>query len=372
MKNEATTDLQYIDDILIVDDDTGNLKLLNDLLKAKGFNIRTVPSGGLALQAAEKKKPDLILLDIMMPEMDGYEVFRQLKNSAHLQDVPVIFISALNDTKNIVRAINEGGVDYITKPFQPEEVLARVNIHLQLRRQSIELHELNASKDKFFSIIAHDLRSPFNSIIGFSEILLENAQVRNYEVYEEYTQIILNSARRAMDLLSNLMEWSRSQTGRINFNPESFEMAHVIEEIELLFTEVAKQKSIQIVREIPESVPVFADKDMISTILRNLVSNAIKFTYFGGKITISVQDKPKEVIVSISDSGVGMKKETIDGLFHIEHSTSTKGTNNEKGTGLGLILCKEFVEKHNGEIRLESEVGKGSVFSFTIPKMPLN
>jgi signal transduction histidine kinase len=371
MKNNSIPVLN-IPNILLVDDEPDNLNILGEILILEGYKVRQVSSGEQAIKVTEKEKPDLILLDIIMPDMDGYEVCHRFKQDPDLKNIPIIFISALNDTHNIIKALSAGGVDYIDKPFQAEEVLARVKIHLQLRMQSIELRELNASKDKFFSIIAHDLRSPFNSIIGFSEILLENAQVRNYDVYEEYTQIILNSARRAMDLLSNLMEWSRSQTGRINFNPESFEMANFIEEIGLLFTEVAKQKSIQIVREINESVPVYADKDMISTILRNLVSNAIKFTYFGGKITISVQDNPEELIVSISDSGVGMKKEKIDGLFHIEHNTSTKGTNNEKGTGLGLILCKEFVEKHEGRIWVESELGKGSVFSFTIPKMSLN
>ncbi len=365
--------------ILLIDDLPDNLKLLGEMLQTEGYNIRLVTTGAQALKVAEQDKPDLILLDILMPKMDGYEVFRQLKENAELKDIPVIFISALNDTENIVKALQSGGMDYITKPFQSEEVLARVRTHLQLRQQSRELQEqskqlreLNASKDKFFSIIAHDLRSPFNSIIGFSEILLENAVKKNYDVMEEYSEIILMSSRRAMDLLSNLMEWTRSQTGRMDFNPGKVELVQLITGIGQLFHGIAEQKSIGIILEIPESVTIYADQDMLSTVLRNLISNAIKFTYFGGKITVSVQENPEEITVSIRDSGVGMKKEKLEKLFRIDSDSSTLGTNKEKGTGLGLILCKEFIEKHNGKIWVESEFGKGSVFRFTIPKQQLN
>jgi signal transduction histidine kinase len=374
MDNENRTD-QYIPNILIVDDVPDNLKVLSGILKDNGYKIRPVLNGQLALEVAENEKPDLILLDIMMPEMDGYEVCRRLKENPKLKDIPVIFISALNETRDIVIAFKSGGVDYITKPFQADEVLARVNTHLQLRRQSTELQEqskklqeLIVTKDKFFSIIAHDLKSPFNSIIGFSEILMENAQVRNFDVIEDYSKIILKSAKRAMNLLANLMEWSRSQTGRMNFNPVSLEMVNLITEIELLFHGIADQKSIRLILDIPSSAPVYADKDMINTILRNLISNAIKFTAVGGEIIVSVQDKPEELTVSIRDSGVGMKKEMIDKIFRIDSNSSTLGTNNEEGTGLGLILCKEFVEKHGGKITVESEEGKGSEFSFTIPR----
>ncbi|MEI8112108.1 MAG: hybrid sensor histidine kinase/response regulator [Bacteroidia bacterium] len=365
--------------ILLIDDLPDNLKLLGEMLQTEGYNIRLVTTGAQALKVAEQDKPDLILLDILMPKMDGYEVFRQLKENAELKDIPVIFISALNDTENIVKALQSGGMDYITKPFQSEEVLARVRTHLQLHRQSKQLQEqskqlreLNASKDKFFSIIAHDLRSPFNSIIGFSEILLENAVKKNYDVMEEYSEIILMSSRRAMDLLSNLMEWTRSQTGRMDFNPGKVELVQLITGIGQLFHGIAEQKSIGIILEIPESVTIYADQDMLSTVLRNLISNAIKFTYFGGKITVSVQENPEEITVSIRDSGVGMKKEKLEKLFRIDSDSSTLGTNKEKGTGLGLILCKEFIEKHNGKIWVESEFGKGSVFRFTIPKQQLN
>lgn len=237
-----------------------------------------------------------------------------------------------------------------------------------LRESEAQLHELNATKDKFFSIIAHDLKSPFNAVIGFSDMLIEQVQNKNYDGIEEYAEIIRDSSKRAMDLLANLMEWSRSKTGRMEFNPEIIDIVELINEVTALLSHSAKQKSITISKETPDIVTVFADKAMTCTILRNLISNAIKFTQPEGQVVILVHPKISELIVSVQDSGVGITQENIDKLFRIEVNHSTLGTQNERGTGLGLILCKEFIEKHGGTIWVESEVGKGSKFCFTIPK----
>jgi len=236
-----------------------------------------------------------------------------------------------------------------------------------IKENEARLHELNATKDKFFSIIAHDLKSPFNSIIGFSNLLTDQIKENDLKGIEKYAGIIQNSSQRAMSLITNLLDWSRSQTGRIEFNPEDFEIISVLDELIELLNDSAEQKSITILKEFPHNALVFADKDMISTVLRNLLSNAVKFTKPGGTVTLSVVQSPDEVRVSVSDNGVGMEKNTVDKLFRIDESYSTPGTQNEKGTGLGLLLCKEFIEKHGGNIRVESELEKGSTFSFTIP-----
>jgi len=236
-----------------------------------------------------------------------------------------------------------------------------------LQENEARLSELNATKDKFFSIIAHDLRSPFNSILGFSNILAEQIKEKNYEGIESYANILQNSAQRALSLLMNLLEWSRSQKGLIKFSPEYVELGGLINEITELLYGSAAQKSISIVKEIPRNVHAFADIAMISTILRNLIMNAIKFTNPGGQIVILAEQKPDKIFISVSDNGVGIKKEAIGKLFRIDASSSTKGTNNETGSGLGLILCKEFVEKHEGKIWVKSEFGKGTQFCFTIP-----
>jgi len=261
------------------------------------------------------------------------------------------------------------------------DITKRKQAEKELKLKNEQLHRLNSEKDKFFSIIAHDLKSPFNSIMGFSELLVEQIREKDYNEIEKYAEIILQSSGRAMDLLMNLMIWSRSQTGRMEFNPEYFELVGFIREITMLFDDIAGQKSITIIKELPHNVPVFADQAMISTILRNLISNAIKFTRPGGHITISASDRQNELIVSVMDSGIGLSKDRIDKLFRLDESYSTPGTSNELGTGLGLILCKEFVEKHAGKIWVESEeenlpagltdnrAGKagGSTFHFTIP-----
>jgi len=249
-------------------------------------------------------------------------------------------------------------VQYITQRKRAEEAL---------KESEATLHELNATKDKFFSIIAHDLKSPFNSIAGFSGHLVEQVREKNYAGIEEYAGIIQTSSKHAMNLLSNLLEWSLSQTGRIVYNPEYIEMVELITEVTELSTDAARQKSITLSKELPLNVFVFADKNMISTIFRNLISNAIKFTNPGGKIVVSVEKKKDELLAAVRDSGIGIKQPSIEKLFRIDESYSTSGTQNEKGTGLGLILCKEFVEKHGGKIWAESEPGKGSVFYFTIP-----
>jgi signal transduction histidine kinase len=236
-----------------------------------------------------------------------------------------------------------------------------------LRENEIRLNELNASKDKFFSIISHDLKSPFNSILGFSELLVEKIQNKDLEAIEEYALIIQKASTRAMDLLLNLLVWSRSQTGKMEFKPENIEIGSLINAATDLLTDTAKQKSITISNEGQQNVIVFADKAMISTILRNLISNAIKFTFPGGKVVISAEQKKNEIEITVIDNGIGIKKEVIRKLFHIDESYSTTGTQNEMGTGLGLLLCKEFIEKHGGKIGVESEEGKGSTFCFTIP-----
>ncbi len=247
------------------------------------------------------------------------------------------------------------------------DITKRKIIEEQLRESEIKLKELNASKDKFFSIIGHDLKSPFNAIVGFSNLLVEQIKRKDIEGIDEYANIILKSSNKAMDLLTNLMEWARMQTGRIVCKPEYFDMVNCINKEALLLNFIAWQKSINIKNNLPHEMTVFADKDMISTVLRNLISNAIKFTMPGGEIVISALEKQNKIIFSVSDSGVGISKNSIEKLFQIDQSYSTPDTNKNTGTGLGLILCKEFVEKNKGKIWVESDEGKGSTFFFTLP-----
>jgi len=238
---------------------------------------------------------------------------------------------------------------------------------LQIKRQNEELKKINATKDKFFSIIAHDLRSPFGAIVGYSNILEKQVEKKNYSGIAKFAEIIQISSEKAMALLMNLTEWAQSQTGIMRFNPEPLNMVDLIYETVNLFYDIANQKLIEFEKILPPEAPVMADRAMVSTILRNLLSNAIKYTEPGGKITLSVTTETDELIVFVADSGVGIPKNRMDKIFRIDESYSTSGTMNEKGTGLGLILCKEFIDKHNGKIWVESEEAKGSVFYFSLP-----
>jgi PAS domain S-box-containing protein len=236
-----------------------------------------------------------------------------------------------------------------------------------LFEQKEELQKLNSEKDKFFSIIAHDLINPFNSIINFSNLLEGHVKNKENEEIEEISKIIHRSSNRMMNLLVNLMEWSQSKTGRMEFVPTHFEMEDLINDAILLFDETAKQKNISILKSIKLSKPILADRNMLFTVVRNLISNAIKYSNIYGIINITVEENKGVLDVSVSDNGVGMEYERIQKLFQLNEIYSTLGTEREKGTGLGLILCKEFIEKHNGKIWVESTINKGSVINFSIP-----
>lgn len=358
----------YIPNILIVDDIPDNLRVLGGILKAEGYKIRPVLNGKLALQVAEKEKPDLILLDIMMPGLDGYEVCRRLKENSGLKDIPVIFISALSDTNDLVKAFESGGVDYITKPFQAAEVSIRVATHLKICRQNADLRELNATKDKFFSIIAHDLRGPIGNMLSISEMISERGQVDEDTLFM-FLKLQKELSKDTIQLLENLLIWARSNTNRIDFEPVSMDLNLLIKESIEGANVQAMNKNISISDTTNTKFEVIADENMIRLVLRNLISNAIKFTPQGGQISISVNSgSDRSTIISVKDSGIGIPPDMLEKLFSIDSSNKRYGTDGESSSGLGLVLCKEFAEKHRGNISVESEEGKGSEFSFSIPE----
>lgn len=230
-----------------------------------------------------------------------------------------------------------------------------------------KLSQLNATKDKYFSIIAHDLRNSFNVVLGFAELLLAKNKQLPEEKVKRYIQLIYASSKNGNYLLENLLQWSRTQTGHISFEPVSLNLFTMVEGTLKLFESDIQRKNIQVNIDIDTLLEVLADENMIQTVLRNLLSNAIKFTYEKGSIIFRAIEIGSLVEVSIEDSGVGIPVENQKQLFNIENHISTQGTAHEHGTGLGLILCREFIEKHNGKLWVESELGRGSKFKFTIP-----
>ncbi|AYB35229.1 tetratricopeptide repeat protein [Chryseolinea soli] len=239
--------------------------------------------------------------------------------------------------------------------------------HATVNEQNLKLQELNATKDKFFSIISHDLKGPLNSLTSFSGLLLHHTDSLSKEEIQMLAKDLDKSVKNLFALLENLLEWSRSQTGNIEFKPEVFDLNAVVEENRALLKAQAQQKKITLNNAGEGAWMVRAHKNSINTVVRNLISNAIKFTGEGGQITTRLRRQNGRVIIAIADNGVGMSPEVMKKLFRIEAKHSTKGTADEKGTGLGLILCREFVEKNGGQIWVESEEGRGSVFSFSVP-----
>ncbi len=248
-----------------------------------------------------------------------------------------------------------------------QDINERKEAEQALMEREKQLRHVNATKDKFFTILSHDLKNPLNGIIGFSKLVQSNLEKRNYQKAERFTKIISRTSEQTMALLSNLLDWSRTQRGKVAFEPEKIDMRDLIEEVAEFIDSTARQKNIFINTSQIENCFVYADRNMMQTIIRNLLTNAIKFTHPGGKVEVRAEKSANETIISVSDTGIGMTKETAENLFSITDTYSKKGTNNEKGTGLGLILCKEFVEKHKGKIWVQSQPGTGSTFYFSLP-----
>jgi PAS domain S-box-containing protein len=521
--------------ILIVDDNPTDIVLLETSLKKANFKVRIATDVHTALAGIKQVPPDLILLDIIMPDMDGFEVCQRLKADDATKEIPVIFMTALTDPLDEIRGLSAGAVDYVTKPITMETLLARIHTHLRLsnlqkeiqqhnlqRQQEIherqqtdkalaeernllrtlidnlpdfiyvkdsgscfllankatlasfgltmpeelvgktdfdlhpperaqqffederrildsgqplinreetvfdqsrnattwllstkiplrdsqgkitglvginrditkrkqaeaglleahnelqakneQLRELNASKDKFFSIISHDLRSPFTALLGYIEVLGKQVEHVSRTALKEYIAKLSVSAERLYALLENLLTWSRLQRGAMEYAPEQFDFKEIVDDMVELFTSNAEQKQIGLFSAVQETLVVYADYAMVNTIMRNLISNALKFTPTGGNITIAARYEAHDVEVAVSDTGNGMSPETIAKLFRVDVHPTTTGTAGETGTGLGLILCQDLVQKNGGKIWVESEVGKGTTFRFTLPMLPV-
>lgn len=385
--------------ILVVDDLPENLQILISILSAHDYEVRAFAEGAFALTSARENPPDVILLDVRMPDMDGYTLCTHLQADPRTREVPVIFISAYGEIEDKIKGFRAGGVDYITKPFQAEEVLARVQAHIRLRtmhkdlQQEIQrrsqaeealhllnqqlreanhrLQEANASKDAFFSILAHDLRNPFMVLLGLTEILNEELDRYTKDQLKETLQRLYASSKTVYALLTNLLEWSQLERGLLIPEPRTFSAADMILRNVSLFASQAQSKHIQMQHQISNEMAVYADFKMIDTVIRNLLSNALKFTDSGGVIEITAQTQADNVVeLTIADTGIGMSQEMLSKLFRIDQKTLRPGTAGEKGTGLGLILCKEFVEKNQGSLQVESVEGQGTIFRLTLPMCP--
>lgn len=374
MKNIALNPEDYT--ILAVDDITTNIMLLKAVLSRAKYKIITATGGVEALEKVATESPDLILLDIMMPDMDGYEVLRRLKADPAAQDIPVIFLTALHNPEDIVKGFKLGASDYVSKPFNHEELITRVAHHIYLaaaqRTITAQRDELQATveaRDKMYSVIAHDLRSPIGTLKMVFNMLLMS--LTKDEIGDENFEMLTmgnDITESTFMLLDNLLKWTKSQIGRMNTVFQEVDISEVVLFASKMSDMVAQVKNIRVEYDIPGPIRVRCDVDMVKTIMRNLMSNAIKYSQEGGSILITVHETPTHAAVSVRDYGIGISEEDLPKLLNPDVHFTTYGTKNEEGSGLGLQLCLDLTRRNGGELSVESKPGEGSTFTFTIAK----
>jgi two-component system sensor histidine kinase/response regulator len=360
--------------ILIVDDVVSNVLLLKILLTNEKFQVVTANCGNACIEQAKKEKPDLILLDVMMPDISGFDTAVILKKDPETQDIPIIFLTALNTPSDLVHGFQVGANDFLTKPFNKEELVMRVLQQISLvaakriiMKQNEELKRTISNRDKMYSVIAHDLRSPMASI---RMVLNLAVSVITPDMVGEEIYGLLDKANReteeAHELLDNLLKWTKSQTGRLNVVYQDMDLNEVVPGVVDVFVMIAEMKKVKLTF-LPNNdrFMVHADNDMIKTVIRNFISNAIKFSNEGSSIEVFITKQDNFAKVSIRDHGIGIAPDRIDGLFH--KGETTYGTGGEEGSGLGLQLCADFSRKNGGDVMVESTLGEGSTFSCLIP-----
>ena len=386
--------------ILLVEDNPGDVYLIQELLSTSGlqFSIERTSTLADAKKMAGSQDYDVVLLDLGLPDSYGLETLRKFKLTKI--KAPVVVLTGLDDEEIAVETVKEGAQDYLIKGnltgdnilrairygiermklyreiAVAKEALQKLNEDLdqkvktrtrELEIYAAELKELNATKDKFFGIIAHDLKNPLSSLIGASELLINYVNQLDKDNILNISMLLHGSAQQGYALLENLLEWSMTQTGKLEFSTQKMIMNEIIKDSISIFKTQATNKNVDLQCKINGILEAEIDKNLISSVLRNLLSNAIKFTPKNGKVVIHAHKVLDNVEISVKDSGIGIPEDIGNKIFRIDVKYTREGTEQEKGTGLGLLLCKEFIEKHGGKIWVESKLGEGSEFKFTIP-----
>jgi len=362
--------------ILIVDDVMSNVLLLKILLTKEGFKVDTASGGRECIEKTNAPEPpDLILLDVMMPDLNGFETAKILKADEKTKDIPIIFLTALNSSQDIVKGFQCGASDFLAKPFNKDELLIRVMHEISLvaakrliEQRNRELKNTIVGRDKMYSVIAHDLRSPMSSVKMVLNMILMTASPE--QLGPELMELLNQANQQCEDvfsLLDNLLKWTKSQTGRLNVVYQDFNTDDIIPGVVEIFKMVAQMKDITLVYDNSVRLDVRGDIDMVSTVVRNYLSNAIKFSNSGSTVELFVTQEGDYAKISVRDHGKGISEENQKKLFHSDTAYTTYGTANEEGSGLGLLLCQDFALKNGGKVELVSKEGEGSTFSVLIP-----
>ena len=362
-------------DILVVDDTPANLRVLSRLLTDNGYKVRPVPNGALAIEAVKAAPPDLIFLDIRMPDMDGYEVCERLKQDSASRNIPVIFISAMSEIEEKVKGFKSGCVDFITKPFQEGEVLIRLENHLTIRRQRqeiqtqyVKLKELEVMRETLIQMIVHDLNNPLHAILGFGQLLTGHLQRMDTEQASRDAASITSSAGAAIDMIEAILDVAKLECNEMSLNVTSVDIFSAVADAVKGMRPLLDQDDLHIHQVIPDDIPqIHSDAGLFGRILVNMISNAIKFSPTGGTITISAVLRQEMVQMSVSDQGPGIPEEYSIRIFEKYGQIESRKTGTKYSTGLGLTFCKMAVEAHGGEIGIINNKDGGSTFWFTLP-----
>ncbi len=385
--------------ILVVDDIAANRNLLGATLEPKGYEVLLASNGAAALKVAARARPNLILMDVNMPEMDGYEACRQLKGMPGLAEIPVIFITANDDPDSLVKGFQAGGVDYITKPFKAEEVLMRVETHVRIhtltsavessnqelalknsellteveRRKQAEAkaNEANEAKSRFLSFISHEMRSPLNAIIGFSEELVDGLTDETLAQSRDDATRIRSAGGHLLGLINNLLDLSKIEAGKMPLNLEEFALIPLVVELGKDVEPLVRRNGNKLTVQSNDEIGIVrADATKLKQILMNLISNAGKFTQ-NGAITLSFREPAdgdvKRFEIAVTDTGIGMTGDQMQRLFQPYQQATDTTAQQYGGTGLGLAISRQFCRLMGGDLAVTSELGKGSTFAVILP-----
>ncbi len=347
--------------ILVVDDEPANIFFLEGLLDGEGYNSLSASNGAEALEMLANNLVDCVLLDVMMPNVDGIQVLKQMQTDQKLCDIPVIMVTAKTDEKDIEKALDAGAVDYIKKPINEIELLARMRTALHIKNREDTLKRLLKQNKQFVSIISHDLRAPFTSIIGFSQLLSDSKALPEKE--KEFASFILTDSMRQLDYLEKLLNMAQLESGKLKPKIETIPIDELISEAEKIFGAKMQDKEIAFRKEIQSGVSIVADRSLFGQVINNLISNATKFTQKGGEIVASASSSDEGIRITISDTGVGIKEKNLSKIFLEYEKFYTLDSEGEKGTGLGLSIAKKILDAHGFSISVSSKIGSGTQFT---------
>lgn len=369
-------------DIMVVEDDPNSLKMVADMLIAEGYKVRAALSSKQALKSAFANPPNLILLDVKMPGMDGFEMCQMLKQDERTAECPIIFVSGLQAIADKVRGFQVGGVDFITKPLQREEVLARVSVQLELSRTrqqleehtrelsaaNLKLQELDKLKNMFIASMSHELRTPMNSIIGFTGVMLQGLTGELNEKQKDFLSRVSNSGKHLLDLITGVIDISKIETGQLVVSPQHFSLKEVIDEAIGSTQPQANKKQLQLKVDASNWPEIYTDYHRLLQCLLNYLSNAVKFTE-QGTVTVVIRERGSDVEIAVQDTGIGIAEADIPKLFKAFERLESHLKIIAGGTGLGLYLTKKIVtDLLQGTVAVDSQVGEGSTFFIRIPK----